>query len=411
MIFLAPQRPSAALDAFLSGAPGVRSFAPETGAIAAIAAGEVLTLAAQPSRFALWLRTGEAARVLAANPALSELVTIAIVGGDSGVARLDDGAMPAALPLPEGVVAGDLKGVLNGVYVNLGGQSVTLSPLDVATLPEAKPANGVANWRDTRAIGRWRIWKDGDAIKVDNLRSDDDTANFFTSLTVQITRETAIAHGLATAAALPLTWGGASVPNNAPLHREGDALLAILPPNAQFNLTFEDDTTITNLAYSAVLGELEDYPAVKGALVRREFASTGLTGLAHLRTIENPRLMMDVVLRNHNIDQDAHLLSHIAKIGGVGVLPFGTFANDKTNASWARPEICRFVQATKFSGWSGWGGVNDSGASGTIRFQEVREHTNEVPPFVPPQDADYLLLTDGCRLRLASGDGFLRLAA
>ena len=418
MIFLAPQRPHAALDAFLGAAPAVRSFAPDTGAQAAISAGEVVTLPAQPSRFALWLRTGEAARVLAANPAAdfpapvsvnNGIVTIAIVGGNSGVARLDDEAMPQSLPLPHGIVADDLVLAINGTDL-VAGNPVQLEPLDVTTLPEAKPTPVNTNWQDFNGVGAWRVWKDGDEIKIDG-RTDNTRETFkIIYLSIQITeaRYNAI---IAAAALRPLTWGGAEVPNNAPLHREGDALLAIFPPNAEFTLTFEGDTSIRNLVYSAVLGELEDYPAVSGALVRRESVSQGLTGLVHLRTIQNPRLSLEVALTNHAVDLDALLLSHIAALDGVGVLPFGLFASDRTNASWARPEVCRFVEVTRFAGWTGWGGVNDSGATGKMRFQEVAEHTREAPPFVPPVTSDYLLLEDGCKILLEDGAGFIALAA
>ena len=66
MIFLAPQLPHSQIDAALAAAPVVRSFSPDTGGKAQVAAGTTITLPPQSSRFALWLRTTAAARVLVA---------------------------------------------------------------------------------------------------------------------------------------------------------------------------------------------------------------------------------------------------------------------------------------------------------------------------------------------------------
>ena len=102
------------------------------------------------------------------------------------------------LPLPEGVVAGDLKGVLNGGYSSSGAsRTTTLVPLDVDDIPSEKPAEGDLDsigrgyWRVVTSGGQtiWRIWKDGDAIKVDSLTDGFENTRFFTSLTIQLTLE------------------------------------------------------------------------------------------------------------------------------------------------------------------------------------------------------------------------------
>ena len=117
----------------------------------------------------------------------SALTTIELLPGDE---TLQDEAMPQSIPLPEGVVAGDLRGVLNGVH-NAGGSVITMAPLDVATLPAEKPAagnfSGIGYWADSSNVPRWRIWRDGDAIKVDRLNDNQDDIPYFTSLTIQIT--------------------------------------------------------------------------------------------------------------------------------------------------------------------------------------------------------------------------------
>ena len=133
-----------------------------------------------------------------------ELVTLDVVGGNSGVARLDDEAMPQSLPLPEGVVAGDLKGFLNGGFVISGTVGdVTMMPLDVDDIPTTKPAAGTRHsmgdgyWQNSFGFTVWRIWKDEDEIKVDRLLDDnDDAALFFTSLTIQISVAKAAELGL-----------------------------------------------------------------------------------------------------------------------------------------------------------------------------------------------------------------------
>ena len=147
---------------------------------------EVLDLLASDAARALEARRGTV--TLAEIRALFDPVTIPIVGAGTDTPRLDDGAMPMALPLPEGVVAGDLKGFLNGVYM-VGVDSVTLDPLDVETLPTEKPASGSGNWLNAdNKRPAWRVWKDGDAIKVDAISDDLDTADYFTSLTIQVQR-------------------------------------------------------------------------------------------------------------------------------------------------------------------------------------------------------------------------------
>ena len=115
-----------------------------------------------------------------------ELVTVDVVGGNSGLARLDDEAMPIPLPLPYGLVAGDLAGVLNGVYDSPVILATAMVPINVADIPSEKPANGVGNWQDTSGAARWRIWKDEDGIKVDWLFDNMDSTVYFTSITIQI---------------------------------------------------------------------------------------------------------------------------------------------------------------------------------------------------------------------------------
>ena len=57
-------------------------------------------------------------------------------------------------------------------------------------------ATGIGNkfFKDRNA--RFRIWKDGDAIKVDRLADDTDDPAFFTDLTIQISLKTLISLGL-----------------------------------------------------------------------------------------------------------------------------------------------------------------------------------------------------------------------
>ena len=136
-----------------------------------------------------------------ANVGSAGAFTVELLPGDE---TLEDGAMPAALPLPDGVVAGDLKGFLNGVDAAFG----TLMPLDVETLPEAKPASGGGNWQDTSGVARWRIWKDGDAIKVDRLLDNDDSTAIFTSLTIQIPLSKRLELAAASGGGDPLTGAG-----------------------------------------------------------------------------------------------------------------------------------------------------------------------------------------------------------
>ena len=412
MIFLAPQLPHSEIDAALAAAPVVRSFAPDSGGKAEIISGTTITLPPQSDRFALWLRTGEAARVLAANPALSELVTIAIVGGDSGVAQLDDAAMPQSLPLQEGVVAGDLKGVIAGILERAGiDYSFSVAPTD---LPAERPDTENVTASDLHPFTRdlsFYMWKDENGIKVDVGEEGELPTDFldFISITIQITRETAIAHGLAPAAALPLTWGGASVPNNAPLHSAEGAMLGIFPANTTFILTFEDDAEVVNLVYAKVLGELRDYPRVRGVLDPRERSTFGLTGLMHVRRLSDPRLNCSIELSNHN-EEDARLLEHLAALNGFGVIPNGGRSNAE-GATWARANVCRFVRAHGYSGFIGWADVNALGATGKIVLSEAPEFVGEVAPYVPPSSGDYLLLPDGIdKLILADGDGALLLA-
>ena len=210
--------------------------------------------------------------------------------------------------------------------------------------------------------------------------------------------------------AAPQTWGGASVPNNAPLHRAEGAMLGIFPANATFTLTFEDDAEIRNLVYSEIIGELRDYPRVRGVMDRRERTSMGLTGLVHVRRLSDARLNCSLELSNHN-EEDARLLEHLAALDGFGVVPNGGRSNAE-GATWARANVCRFVRARGYSGFVGWGDVNDLGATGKITLSEVPEFVGEVAPYVPPQRGDYLLLPDGIdKLILADGDGALLLAA
>ena len=145
----------------------------------------------------------DANKILAANAAgnaavwqaLGDALTpIAIVGGNSGVARLDDEVMPQSLPLPSGFTAANLSAagaVLNGVFNDIG-EIVTMAPLDVATLPDEKPAAGTrlsrgdGYWLDVDGFAEWRVWKDENTIKVDRLIDDADSLSYFTSLTIQI---------------------------------------------------------------------------------------------------------------------------------------------------------------------------------------------------------------------------------
>ena len=97
--------------------------------------------------------------------------------------------MPQSLPLPEGVVAGDLRGVLNGKFRRslLDATIYTIPPLSVGGLPIAKPDD--PNWVWIHSGGvlelRFKVWKDGNEIKIDN-DGETDSPLFFTSLTIQI---------------------------------------------------------------------------------------------------------------------------------------------------------------------------------------------------------------------------------
>ena len=145
-----------------------------------------------PDEDAPWLFDGKR------DPATAEetvaLATVDVVGGNSGLARLDDKATPQTLPFPYGLVSGDLAGALNGVYfVPFISSAASLASLDVMTLPNAKPPevnnfqpNGNGYWKNVGGAAIWRIWKDGDAIKIDNLLDDEDRDFYFTSLTIQI---------------------------------------------------------------------------------------------------------------------------------------------------------------------------------------------------------------------------------
>ena len=155
-----------------------------------------------PDDDAPWLFDGK--RDPATAEETAEMLTWDVVGGNSGVARLDDEAMPQNLPLPDWATAANLSAagaVLKGVDVD-GGNSFVLSPLDIATLPDEKPAQGtgaslgVGYWRDPQGVAIWRIWKDGDAIKIDNLLDDDDSAFYFSSITIQISVAKAAELGL-----------------------------------------------------------------------------------------------------------------------------------------------------------------------------------------------------------------------
>ena len=145
-----------------------------------------------PDEDAPWLFDGK--RDPATAEETLELATVDVVGGNSGVAILDDKAMPVALPLPYDLGAADLAGVLNASFrAGTGGQIIVLVPFDVATLPNAEPASNPANpmpgegyLLDSSGIAHWRIWKDGDAIKVDSAVANVDRTSFFTSLTIQI---------------------------------------------------------------------------------------------------------------------------------------------------------------------------------------------------------------------------------
>ena len=399
MIFLAPQLPHSQIDAALAAAPVVRSFSPDTGGKAQVAAGTTITLPPQSSRFALWLRTTAAARVLASPSPIS----VYAVGGDSPVPSVLDENMPYSLDL-RGYSLSDLTGIVSGemTFPALLGSDVFTWQTDFSQLPLARPAD--ENVMSVDAMGREDsvfLWRDGDELKIDHGDRLHQPAGGATFKSVQFqVRGTTI----------PQTWGGASVPNNAPLHRAEGAMLGIFPANATFTLTFEDDAEIRNLVYSEIIGELRDYPRVRGVMDRRERTSMGLTGLVHVRRLSDARLNCSLELSNHN-EEDARLLEHLAALDGFGVVPNGGRSNAE-GATWARANVCRFVRARGYSGFVGWGDVNDLGATGKITLSEVPEFVGEVAPYVPPQRGDYLLLPDGIdKLILADGDGALLLAA
>ena len=148
-----------------------------------------------PAADAAWTFEGQR------DPATAEetvgLVTVDVVGGNSGVARLDDKAMPVAIPLPYDLVAGDLAGVLNGEYdlPGTGAVSIPIAPIDPTTLPLAKPdENNVSLVIHAVDPPFAKMWKDGDEIKFDDAPND--AAGFFTSLTIQISVAKAAELGL-----------------------------------------------------------------------------------------------------------------------------------------------------------------------------------------------------------------------
>ena len=162
---------------------------------------EVLDVLASEAAKALEARRGTLS--LAEVRALFDPVTIPIVGAGSDTPRLDDGAMPMALPLPAGLTAANLSAagaVLNGTY-HTGVSSFIMSPLDVATLPNEKPASGNSAsrgdgyWQASGGLTRWRVWKDGDAVKIDWVE-EADFPTYFTSLTIQVPRVTLFRKGL-----------------------------------------------------------------------------------------------------------------------------------------------------------------------------------------------------------------------
>ena len=395
MIFLAPQLPHSQIDAALAAAPVVRSFSPDTGGKAQVAAGTTITLPPQSSRFALWLRTTAAARVLAAG------------------FEYDDAPIPAG-----GVGVQNWQDIPQGGRLVQDGQPIMFTATAPTGFSFLQPPTS-PTMEEIRAGGLFYQLATFDynfRVYCFCLREKAGVAGQLQMNITAISGGTEDNNARLTAmrfpavADLPLTWGGASVPNNAPLHRAEGAMLGIFPANATFTLTFEDDAEIRNLVYSEIIGELRDYPRVRGVMDRRERTSMGLTGLVHVRRLSDARLNCSLELSNHN-EEDARLLEHLAALDGFGVVPNGGRSNAE-GATWARANVCRFVRARGYSGFVGWGDVNDLGATGKVVLSEVPEFVGEVAPYVPPQRGDYLLLPDGFdKLILADGDGALLLAA